>query len=492
MTRKTQRAPEKTLENLLSGIQTWDTDEFEISFLASVCFLLEGESNKADADALMGIIAIIDDNWFTQPHRKAIFYVIKKIFTGTTRTQFLLPGSIAMMAERLLKGRGHNKECELVSSVTTSPSVFYSIESFECVLPVWRLKLVRRQMILSAEEMLDVFTSLPDVETILDRVPKLIEAQHDTWNNISLINKKEDDWNSSVDELLLPLPEGIAVSTGLKVLDDAMQGGIASRNSPYSGRLIVVAARPAMGKSTIAISLATQLADSHGDVAFFSLEMSKKQIQYKAISCYDYLNLSLSNNLTNPIRLHNLRLRSYTTDQRKRLESYRNSHFVNRFHVYDASSESIGGISAKVALLAKTRSKLSAVFIDYLQLIEGCSGDANNTEASNIGHVTRALKQLAVRTGIDIFLLSQVNRSVESRTDKMPTMSDLRASGRIEEDADVVMFLLRPAYYDESKDPYELAISIAKNRHGVCGTLRCGIDLQSSIVFDEALRRNNG
>ena len=243
-----------------------------------------------------------------------------------------------------------------------------------------------------------------------------------------------------------------------------------------------------MGKSTVAIHLATQLAGSHGDIAFFSLEMSKRQIQYKAIACYDYMNLSLSKNLTNPIRAHNLRLRTYTQDQRDRLESYRSSTFVKRFHVYD-SAENASSISAKVTLLSKTRPKLSAVFIDYLQLIEGCSGDANNTESSNIGNVTRALKQLAVRTGIDIFLLCQVNRGVETRNDKMPTLADLRASGRIEEDADIVMFLLRPAYYDAQKDPYELAIGIAKNRHGVCGTLRCGIDLQSSVVFDETLRR---
>lgn len=491
MIRKSQKLAEKSLEDLMSGIQTWDTDEFEICFLSSVCFLLEGESNKSETEALLKMIASIDDHWFTQPHRKAIFWVIKKIFSDSSKSQFLLPGSIALMAEQTLKLRGHDKECELVQSVVSSPSVFYSIESFESVLPVWRLKLIRRQMIANSEEMLDVFNNLPDVEVLLDKVPKLIEAQQDTWSNITNVNQKTDDWDSSVEELLAPLPNGIAISTGLKVLDDAIQGGIASRNSPYSGRLIVVAARPAMGKSTIAISLATQLADSHGDVAFFSLEMSKRQVQYKAISCYDYLNLSLSKNLTNPIRSHNLRLRDYTTDQRRRLESYRDAPFVKRFHVYDASSETIGSISTKVSLLAKTRSKLSAVFIDYLQLIEGCSGDANNTEASNIGHVTRALKQLAVRTGIDIFLLSQVNRGVETRNDKMPSLADLRASGRIEEDADIVMFLLRPSYYDQSKDPYELAISVAKNRHGVCGTLRCGIDLQSSVIFDEVLRRTD-
>jgi replicative DNA helicase len=347
-------------------------------------------------------------------------------------------------------------------------------------------------MIQSSEELLDIFNSPPDVDVILDKVPKLIEAQHDTWNNISLINKKEDDWGSSVDELLAPLPQDIATSTGLRVLDEAIQGGIASRNSPYSGRLIIISARPAMGKSTLAISLATHLADSAGDVAFFSLEMSRKQVQYKAISCYDYLNLSMSNNLTNPIRLHNLRQRSYTSDQRERLEGYRNSTFVNRFHIHDTPSEDVASISSKVTLLSKMRPKLSAIFIDYLQLIEGCSGDSNNTEASNIGNVTKALKRLAVRVGIDIFLLSQVNRGVESRNDKMPNIADLRASGRIEEDADIIMFLLRPAYYEPDKDPYELAINVAKNRHGECGTLRCAIDLQSSIVFDETLRRIDG
>ena len=94
------------------------------------------------------------------------------------------------------------------------------------------------------------------------------------------------------------------------------------------------------------------------------------------------------------------------------------------------------------------------------------------------------MKRLGTNTGIDIFLLSQVNRGVENRTDKMPNMSDLRASGRIEEDADIVMFLLRPHYYDKGKDEYELAVSVAKNRHGKCGTLQCCIDLQSSVVWD--------
>lgn len=490
MSRKAQVQSEKTFDQLLVGIQTWDTDEFEVSFLATICFLVEGEAKQFDIESLVKILTVVDESWFTQDHRKAIFYAIKKVFSGTSKTQFLLPGSLGVMAINMLKLRGKDKECGLVESATNSPSIFYSIESLEAILPVWRIKLVRRQMIASSEQILDIFNERPDPDLILDKIPRLLEQQQETWESLSIGPQKNDDWGSSVEELLSPLPENVAVSTGLRVLDDAIQGGIASRNSPYSGRLIVLAARPAMGKSTIAISLATHLADSAGDVAFFSLEMSRRQVQYKAISCYDYLNLSFSKNLTNPIRSHNLQRRSYTSDQRQRLEGYRDSPFVKRFHIYD-SAESVATISSKIKLLSKTRSNLSAVFVDYLQLIDGCSGDSNNTEASNIGNVTRSLKLLAVQTGIDIFLLSQVNRGVESRNDKMPTMADLRASGRIEEDADIVMFLLRPSYYDQQKDPYELAISVAKNRHGACGVLQCGIDLQSSVVFDESLRRHD-
>ena len=481
---------EKTLPQIFSEVETWETDEIESSFLASVCFLMEGESRKEELPILLEIISSIDETWFSGIYRRAIFYVVRRIYVESSEHKFLLPGSIAMMAKQVLKLRGHDGDFKEIEEVISSPSIFYSFEGFRSVLPLWRIKLTRNKMRDNAEQLLDIFNDSPNADVLLEKVPQLIEAQQDTWSGLTAINQKNDDWESSVQELLSPLPENIAISTGLKVLDEAIQGGIATRNSPYSGRLIVVAARPAMGKSTVAIHLATQLADSYGDVAFFSLEMSKKQIQYKAISCFDYMNLSLSKNLTNPIRSHNLRLRSYTQDQRERLESYKTSTFVKRFHVYD-SAENVGSISTKVTLLSKTRPKMSAIFIDYLQLIEGCSGDANNTESSNIGNVTRALKQLAVRIGIDIFLLCQVNRGVESRNDKMPTLADLRASGRIEEDADIVMFLLRPAYYDQQKDPYELAIGVAKNRHGVCGTLRCGIDLQSSVVFDESLVRRD-
>jgi hypothetical protein len=467
---------------IVSQMNSWDTREIEDSFLSSCVFYLENE--QGSPDGLCDLATQVDQEWFADTHKKALFYVIKKIALDSVKSSLVIPGSIAIMAEKLLLSMGHEDECQYVEEVAKSPSMFFSIESLYSVIPLWRVKLARGNLKANAEKIISALAGAPDQKVFEEEIPSLIENQQEIWFNASTVNRKDDGWESSIEEALLPLPKDIVIPTGINILDEAIQGGIAKRNSPYSGRLVVIAARPGMGKSTFAIHLATMLADNYCDVAFISLEMSKKQVHYKSISCFDYMNLSYQRKLVDPIRSHNLRLRSYTSAQRARLESYSSSQMVKRLHIFD-TSEAINTISAKIKLLAKTRKNLSTVFIDYLQLIEGCSGDAQNTEASNIGNVTRALKKLATNIGIDIFLLSQVNRGVENRNDKMPNMSDLRASGRIEEDADIVMFLLRPNYYDKEKDEYELAISVAKNRFGVCGTLRCCIDLQSSVIFEK-------
>jgi replicative DNA helicase len=467
---------------IVSQMNSWDTGEIENSFLSSCVFYLENE--KGSPDGLCDLATQVDQDWFAETHKKALFHVIRKIAVDSVKSSLVVPGSIAVMAEKLLVSMGYQDECQYIEEVATSPSMFFSIESLYSVIPLWRVKLARSALKANAEQIVSALTGVPDRKVFEEGIPSLIESQQELWYNASTINKKDDDWESSIEEALSPLPKDIVIPTGLSALDEAIQGGIAKRNSPYSGRLVVIAGRPGMGKSAFAVHLATVLADTYCDVAFFSLEMSKKQVHYRSISCFDYMNLSYQKKLVDPILPHHLRLRSYSAAQRARLESYSTCQMVKRFHIFDAS-EAINTISAKIKLLSKTRKNLSTVFIDYLQLIEGCSGDAQNTEASNIGNVTRALKKLATSIGIDIFLLSQVNRGVENRNDKMPNMSDLRASGRIEEDSDIVMFLLRPNYYDKEKDKYELAISVAKNRHGECGTLQCCIDLQSSVIFEK-------
>jgi replicative DNA helicase len=475
----------ETTSQIVSQMKTWDTSEVEDSFLASCVYFLEHQVGATEQ--LCEIVASVEKEWFSEPHRKAIFYVVRRIVLGSADTSFVIPGSIAMMAEKVLLAGGYKKECELLQAVTSSPSIFFDVESLASIIPLWRVKLIRRQLRGNAEQIIDLLDGDPEPQVFEERIPELIEAQQEAWHNASALEVKEVSWSETINNALQPLPEDISLSTGLKVLDEEIQGGIAKRYSVYSGRLIVVAARPSMGKTAFSVCIATNLARYFGDIAFFSLEMSTEQVRYRSIACYDYLTLKENSSLTNPIRLGNLRHRSYTPDQRQRLEQIRDSGFAKRFHIFDVP-ESLNSIVSKIKLLSKTRKYLSAVFIDYLQLIDGCSGDASNTEASNIGNVTKSLKRLARNLGIDIILLSQLNRGVENRTDKMPNLADLRASGRIEEDSDIVMFLLRPHYYDKEKDPYELAIGVGKNREGSCGALQCSIEVQSSVVFDRLLK----
>lgn len=467
---------------IVSQMTTWDATEIEDSFLSTCVYFLE--TNQGSPNDLCEVVAEIDHEWFQQLHKKSVFHIIKKITIGSANASIVVPGSIAVMAQNLLLQMGYPEEAENVESVTRSHSIFFNIETLKLSIPLWKIKLARNKLRVNAENMLSLLAGEPNQKVFDQDIPGLIENQQEIWQSTFTTESKNDTWEDSISEMLLPLPTDISISTGLRVLDDAIQGGIAKRGSPYSSRLIVIAARPAMGKTAFGVFLATRLANYHGDVAFFSLEMPATQLRHRAIACVDYINLSEQGNLVDPIRIDNLRLRRYTEKQRVRLADYANQPISKRFHIFDKAAVAVNLIAAKVKLLSKTRPNLTAVFIDYLQLIEGCSGDGQNSEASNVGNVTRALKSLALSIGIDIFLLCQVNRAVESRNDKMPALSDLRASGRIEEDADIVAFLLRPSYYDQERDKYELAISIAKNRHGICGTLACRIDLQSSVIFD--------
>lgn len=476
---------ESAFLNAIAAVQTWDTQEIEDAYLSFCISAIE--TYGMTRDWIYEVISLVDETYFSDPSRAAIYKAIREVTTRTATGSIVMPGFIAKLAEGILGMSGQllppGWAIDLIAALP--PTIMFAPDIFaNTIVPMWRIKNARPIIRNAAELIVDALNEDPSEKLFTEVLPTLIERQSDTWQKvIAPPNNEEEAWESTISEALKPLPEDDAVSTGIKVLDKTIQGGIAGKNSAYAGRLIVIAARPGMGKTTAAVTLATHLAKNNTDVAFFSLEMPAKQIQYKSITALDYLTVKQNGTVYNPIRSTNLQNRSYTEDQRKRMEAIKTSGFIKRFNVF-AGSQSISSLSSRIKILAKTRPNLRGIFIDYLQLIDGCAGNKNMTEASAIGQVTQALKKLAVDIRIDIFLLCQVNRSVEQRNDKMPSLADLRASGRIEEDADIVAFLLRPAYYDSNRDEYELAISIAKNRLGHVGTLKCCIDMKSSVIFD--------
>jgi replicative DNA helicase len=229
-----------------------------------------------------------------------------------------------------------------------------------------------------------------------------------------------------------------------------------------AGDLIVLAARPSMGKTALAINIAEHVALNEGlPVAVFSMEMGAAQLAVRIVGSIGRINQS------------NLRTGKLTDEEWPRLteaiEKLRNI----SLHIDESAGLTSTELRANARRLARQCGQLGLIVVDYLQLMSG-SGGSDENRATEIGEISRGLKMLAKELKCPVIALSQLNRSVESRPDKRPMMSDLRESGAIEQDADIIMFIYRDEYYtkDACKEPGVAEVIIAKQRNGPTGTVK--------------------
>jgi replicative DNA helicase len=228
------------------------------------------------------------------------------------------------------------------------------------------------------------------------------------------------------------------------------------------GDLIVLAARPSMGKTAFALNIGEHVAVSEGlPVVVFSMEMGASQLALRMVG-------SLGR-----IDQQNLRTGRLRDDEWGRL-----SEAVERLRNVSLYVDETPGLTpselrARARRQARQCGQLGLIIVDYLQLMSGSSSDGEN-RATEIGEISRGLKSLAKELKCPVIALSQLNRSVETRTDKRPMMSDLRESGAIEQDADVIMFIYRDEYYTKEacKEPGVAEIIIGKQRNGPVGTVK--------------------
>ena len=231
----------------------------------------------------------------------------------------------------------------------------------------------------------------------------------------------------------------------------------------HENELIIIAARPAIGKTAFALNLATSVAINTGKtVAVFNLEMSAEQLATRMLS-------SLGQ-----VELNKLRTGNLLNDDWKRVNEAISQLSGAKMYIDDTPGINIGEIRSKCRRLASSDDGLGLVIIDYLQLISGVGNYGGNRQ-QEVSDISRALKVMAMELQIPVVALSQLSRSVETREDKRPIMSDLRESGSIEQDADIVSFLYRDDYYNkESKTSDSTSISefiIGKNRSGSTTTI---------------------
>ncbi|MDM0105868.1 replicative DNA helicase [Variovorax sp. J22R24] len=228
------------------------------------------------------------------------------------------------------------------------------------------------------------------------------------------------------------------------------------------GDMIVLAARPSMGKTSLAINIAEHVALNEGlPVAVFSMEMGASQLAVRIVGSIGRIDQG------------HLRTGKLTDEEWPRLteaiEKLRNV----SLHIDETPGLTTSELRANSRRLARQYGKLGLIVVDYLQLMSTSSSMNDENRATAVGEISRGLKMLAKELKCPVIALSQLSRGVESRTDKRPMMSDLRESGAIEQDADIIMFIYRDDYYDKnSKEPGVAEVIISKHRNGPTGTVK--------------------
>ena len=372
----------------------------------------------------------INKNWFTEDFSRRIVDAMTHLYYDNQ------PVDLVTLSKHFTK-----KEVIEIIKIQQEASGLTNIKTHLQTLEYNYIKrtLVDRLSHLNLSKELDEMVK--DLQSILDETTFSTHKEPDSIVKVT---------NKVVDQIVENSIKGGALTgkqTGWRYLDKYIGG--------YNeGDLIVVAGRPGMGKTAIALTLTKDFAKYNHKALFLSLEMSNEQLAKRY--------LSLIGNIEN-WKIRNGRIEQIEID--KVINTANNQ--TIEFYIDDDVDTSIAQIKAK-AKLHKSRKGLDLLVIDYIQLIKGTK--ANREQ--EIAEISRGLKLLAKELKITVIVLAQLSRKSEERQDKRPMLSDLRESGAIEQDADIVMFPFRPAYYDTEKpDVEEAELIIAKNRNGECCTI---------------------
>ena len=303
------------------------------------------------------------------------------------------------------------------------------------------------------------------ISNVYDGKIDLNEILSQTEQNLSTISNEQkkgfrtiidviDSTQSILDERSQKVGDVTGTSTGFTDFDQITTG-------LHEDNLIIIAARPAMGKTAFALNIAQNVAkNSDKAVAIFSLEMGAESLVERMLSAEGL------------ISSYHVRTGNLSESEWRRMISAQERLARGKIFIDDTAGIKISEIRSKAKRLAQENDGLGLIVIDYLQLIEGRGRENRQQEVSEI---SRQLKIIAKELKVPVIALSQLSRGVDQRNDQRPRLSDLRESGSIEQDADIVAFLYREAYYkrDEQEEPDNVTeLILEKNRHGSLGTVQ--------------------
>ena len=432
------------------------TADRQVAMLRIPPHSIEGESSVLggmllDTSAWDRIGDLLTDDDFYRLEHKLIFGAIAALANATKPTD-----AISVFVH--LQNQGKGEEAGGLQYINSLAQYVPSASNIRRYAEIVRERSLLRKLVMVGDEMATMAFNPQgkNIDAILDHAGALVsrltagEVQDEWTSTDQTIVRLLDTITEKVDGKVDSLP------TGLHDLDELLDGGL--RN----GQLVIIGARPSMGKSALAVSIGQNVALAGHPVGMFSLEMPKEELATRQLSMASHVHLS---KLRRPERMN----QDDWTRMTSGVEVLRN---IN-FYISEHSGININQLRAR-ARKHKRQYGLRLLIVDYIGLMAGL----NPKESRNyqLGEVSRGLKSLAKELGIPIICLAQLGREVEKRTGARPILSDLRDSGEIEQDADIVIFIDRPAHRDEvlAKDEawkrYAEAI-VAKHRNGSCGSV---------------------
>ena len=387
-----------------------------------------------------------------------------------------VPVDITIVIDRLES----SKELSLVGNVDYLIEIANFVPSaanIDYYIKIVHDKSILRKLIEASNEITNAsFTSDGPVNEVLDEAEaKIFEVVHKRkskeFRNIKDVVFKAQ---SDLEKLSENKNEITGLATGFYELDKITSG-------LHENELIILAARPGMGKTAFALNIASNIArNTTKNIAIFNFEMSAEQLVNRMFSSIGQINFSKFRN------------GNFDNEDWKKLSESVSILSQTNMKIDDTPGSTIYDIRSKCRRLASSKEGLALVVIDYLQLINGTSKNANNRQ-QEVSEISRGLKMMAMELHVPVIALAQLSRAVEGRPDKRPLMSDLRESGSIEQDADMVGFLYRDEYYNREAMNNDVNISefiIGKNRSGPTKTIDI-LFKGSTLTFANYQKENN-
>ena len=415
---------------------------------------------------------LLKDGDFYRYEHRLVFAAIGVLINGSK------PADVITVFEQLL-GQGKAEEIGGLAYLNSLAQYVPSAGNIRRYAEIVRDRSILRKLVSASDEIsTNAFNPKGrPVATILDESEQKIfnigEEGARTKQGFQSMDTLVVDLLDRVQEMADNPNDVTGVPTGFYDLDRMTSGF-------QAGDMIVLAARPSMGKTALAINIAEHVALNEGlPVAVFSMEMGAAQLAVRIVGSIGRIDQG------------HLRTGKLTDEEWPRLSEAIEKLRTISLHIDESAGLTSSELRANARRLSRQCGKLGLIVVDYLQLMSGSSGD-NENRATVLGEISRGLKMLARELQCPVIALSQLNRSVEQRPDKRPMMSDLRESGAIEQDADIIMFIYRDEYYtkDACKEPGVAEVIIAKQRNGPTGTVK--LAFLNNITKFESLAHGGG